>query len=548
MSSSSKKKIRKEQDAAKLTEKQLSAQKEAKKVSLYTAIFVIAMVLILVTAIVVGANQMITSSGVRERKTVAMTVNDHEISNAELNYFYMSAVNNFYNSYGSYASLMGLDPATPLDQQVSNPETGSTWADDFLQSAKENAKAIYALADAAEAAGYTLSEEDQASIDSSLSTMGLYAQVYGYSDVNAYLKAMYGNGANEDSYRAYAELNTLASAYQTHYSESLTYTDAELRAVDSEDFEAYSAYTYNTYYLAVSRFLEGGTTNEDGTTTYSDEERAAAVKAAEDTAKSLTGEEITTLAQLDEAIAALPVNAESTSAASSAHSSTLSSAISSTYADWVKDSSRKEGDMTYFASTSTSTDEEGNESTSTDGFYVVYFVSSTDNTFALKNVRHILVSFEGGTTDSTTNTTTYSDEEKAAAKSKAEDLLNQWKSGEATEDSFAALATDNSTDPGSVENGGLYENVFPGQMVAAFNDWCFDDSRKPGDTGIVETSYGYHVMYFSGDAQQTYRDYLITNDLRTEDMNAWYTGLLDATSTTDGNTRYIRTDLVLSRS
>ena len=543
MSSSSKKKLRKEQESAKLTEKQRSAQKEARKTNLYTIAFVAVMAIVLVVAICVGVNQTITSHGVREKKTVAMTVNDHKISNAELNYFYMDYVNNFYSSYGSYASMLGLDATKPLDEQVIDEENGTTWADNFMESAKENAKSVYALADEANAEKFTLSEEDQAALDNNLSNMSLYAKLYGYSDVDTFLKAQYGHGATEETYRAYSELTALASAYQTHYSESLTYSDADLRAADSE---AYDAYTYNTYYLAASRFLEGGTTAEDGTTTYTDEERAAAVAAAEEAAKSLTGEEIATLADLDAAIAALPVNADTT-AASSAHADTLSSAISGTYSDWVKDNARKEGDITYVASTSTSTGEDGSETTTTDGYYVIYYIGSNDNTFPLKNVRHILVSFEGGTTDPNTNVTTYSDEEKAAAKEKAEELLNQWKSGDATEDSFAALATENSTDPGSVENGGLYENIYPGQMVATFNDWCFDESRKPGDTGIVETNYGYHVMYFVGDAQQNYRDYLITNDLRTADVNAWYSNLVDSAVTTDGDTRYIRTDLVLNR-
>lgn len=546
MSSSSKKKLRKEQDAAKLTEKQLNAQKEARKVNLYTIAFTVVMALVLVVAIVVGVNQILTSSGIREKKTVAMTVNDHDLSNAELNYFYIDAVNNFYSSYGSYASLMGLDPTVPLDQQVYDEESGTTWADNFLMSAKDNAKSVYALADAAQAAGYALTEEEEATLDNNIATVDLYGQIYGYADGDAYLKALYGNGASKESYRAYTSLCTLASSYQTHYSESLTYSDADLRAAEADNFDAYSSYTYNTYYLAVSRFLEGGTTAEDGTTTYSDEERAAALKAAEDAAKALTGEEVATLEDLDAAIAALSINADTT-ASSSTHADTRYTAVSSTYADWVTDSSRKEGDMTYVASTSTSADEDGNETTSTDGFYVVYYIGSTDNTFPLKNVRHILVSFEGGTTDSATGTTTYSDEEKAAAREKAEELLKQWKEGEATEDSFAALAHDNSTDTGSVENGGLYENIFPGQMVTAFNDWCFDESRKTGDTGIVETNYGYHVMYFVGDASLNYRDYLITNDLRTADMDEWYTALMDSTATTDGSTRYIRTNLILNR-
>ena len=36
-------------------------------------------------------------------------------------------------------------------------------------------------------------------------------------------------------------------------------------------------------------------------------------------------------------------------------------------------------------------------------------------------------------------------------------------------------------------------------MVDAFENWCFDANRNPGDTGIVETTYGYHVMYFQGE-------------------------------------------------
>ena len=44
----------------------------------------------------------------------------------------------------------------------------------------------------------------------------------------------------------------------------------------------------------------------------------------------------------------------------------------------------------------------------------------------------------------------------------------------------------------------------PGQMVTEFNDWCFDESRQPGDTGIVKTSYGYHIMYFSSTGEHAY--------------------------------------------
>jgi len=115
------------------------------------------------------------------------------------------------------------------------------------------------------------------------------------------------------------------------------------------------------------------------------------------------------------------------------------------------------------------------------------------------NVRHILIAL---------NTDANASEEavaqaKEAAKTKAEELLAAFEANP-SEEAFAELAKENSEDPGSVENGGLYEGVYPGQMVQPFNDWCFDASRKPGDTGIVETSYGYHVMYFSASTQDYY--------------------------------------------
>ncbi len=123
----------------------------------------------------------------------------------------------------------------------------------------------------------------------------------------------------------------------------------------------------------------------------------------------------------------------------------------------------------------------------------------------LVDVRHILIMPEGGTTDENGNTV-YSDEEWQACQEKAEELLNTWQSGEKTEESFGALANEHSSDGGSNTNGGLYENVVPGQMVEEFNDWCFDESRAAGDTGLVKTTFGYHIMYFS-DSRPQWRYY-----------------------------------------
>lgn len=135
-----------------------------------------------------------------------------------------------------------------------------------------------------------------------------------------------------------------------------------------------------------------------------------------------------------------------------------------------------------------------------------------DETPASMNVRHILIAPEGGTTDEN-GQTTYSDEEWAAAEAKAKEILDSW---DGTEDGFAALANEHSTDPGSNTNGGLYEGVTPGQMVTEFNDWCFDPARTQGDTGIVRTNYGYHIMYFVSASEEYYWETVARNQYLTQ--------------------------------
>ena len=53
-------------------------------------------------------------------------------------------------------------------------------------------------------------------------------------------------------------------------------------------------------------------------------------------------------------------------------------------------------------------------------------------------------------------------------------------------------------------------------------------------------------MYFVGDAEQTYRDLLITNELTSADLQAWYTSLTEAITATEVDTQYLLKDLVLS--
>ena len=141
------------------------------------------------------------------------------------------------------------------------------------------------------------------------------------------------------------------------------------------------------------------------------------------------------------------------------------------------------------------------------------------------DVRHILIGLEGGTVGED-GVTTYSEEDWTNAEAKAQTVLDEWLAGDKTEDSFAALANAKSEDAGSNTNGGLYEQVYEGQMVTAFNDWCFDETRQYGDYGIVKTEYGYHIMFFVG--SQPMWKYYAESDWKTEQNNAYTTALVEA--------------------
>lgn len=110
------------------------------------------------------------------------------------------------------------------------------------------------------------------------------------------------------------------------------------------------------------------------------------------------------------------------------------------------------------------------------------------------DVRHVLIMPEGASSENI-RTDSFDDAAWETSRVKAEELLAQWEQGDKSEDSFASLAMEHSQD-GSASNGGLYTGVTQGQMVEAFNDWCFDDIRQPGDYGLVKTEFGYHLMFF----------------------------------------------------
>ena len=606
MSASNQKKIRQQEREIYRSERERQEALEAKKLRKQTIAFVLVIAICL--SVFLGSFAVSPIKNVLFKNTIAVTVGNHDLTAVDVNYFYIDAINNYLNQYYYYIYLgyIKLDMSTALNKQVVDSKTGETWADSFLAMAVENIKSTYGLYDLAMKADHKLTDEEQAELDGMEASLKETAKSNGFKTVKAMLQSSYGNGATLESYMSYYEICTYANSFYTAYQESLEYDDATLREYEGKEGYKYNSYTYSHYLINVSDFLPKLDKDQKHTEEQTKAAEAACKEFAERLAagefatvedfdaaidaaiKELKGENKTDdnngtatqdeaedeeiLPDEDEDGDALPEEGDETEEpkeeekpnlkyTSTKQDDLLYSSVNSLFKDWIigklvseeetdsddkddkdkedKFETRNEGDMTVIEYTTGSGDTKAIK-----GYYVVRYESCNDNAYALANIRHILVKFKGGKTNSSTGVTTYTDAEKNAAKASAEKLYADFKAGTISEDAFASLAQLHSDD-GNKSEGGLYEDVYPGQMVTSFNDWCFDEARQPGDHGLIETEYGWHLMYYCSDSETTYRDYMVSNDKRSEDMTEWFEGIIEDSKYTEKNLKFVLMDKIL---
>ena len=117
------------------------------------------------------------------------------------------------------------------------------------------------------------------------------------------------------------------------------------------------------------------------------------------------------------------------------------------------------------------------------------------------DIRHVLLIPTGAKlTDSGIVQAT--EEQWDACKKLAESTLQSWGwdfvNTLGREYNFARLANRQSQDLGSRVNGGLYQDIRPGQLIAPLDEWCFDPARQEEDTAILRSDLGYHIVFFCG--------------------------------------------------
>ena len=445
-----------------------------------------------VVFLIVAIIAVIWKSNIIPKMATAATINGEKYTAAEVNYYFQNYYTNLVNQNYYYLSYIGLDTTADLRDQTYSDD--QSWFDFFMEQTLDYMTSVQALNDAAAEEGFTWDDEMQADYDSSLEALKSTASSYGYTE-KQYLGMIYGSTMTEKVYQEQLKRSLLAQYYSQDHQDNLTYTEDELTAAYNEDPNAYDQVSYQ--YVRISG--AAATTDEDGNEIeVTDEMTAQAMADAKATADQLyadwqAGGDLEQLAD----DAGLSVT--------SAEAGTYSDSV---VMNWLFDSARQAGDTAVL------------EDTDGSAYYVVGFNERLHDYHPI-NVRHILIQPEDSELSSDDAGYEADVEAKdAEAKQKAEDLLAQWKAGEATEDSFAELAKENSTDSNAAQ-GGLYEDVTLGTMVSEFEDWCFDPARQSGDTGIVKTTYGYHIMYFVGTAPETYWELQVTNALKSDDMATW---------------------------
>ena len=554
MSGSSKKKLRKELNAATLTEKQQKQAKEARRLQVYTRTFVVIMVVVVALLVGLVVRQPITDA--IYRNVHALTIGDHEITAVELNYFYTDAIFQHYNQYSekygdyaaTYAMLMeGIDFTKPMNEQIRDTTTKQTWAEAYLDAAIKNAKETYAIYDKAMAdKDFEFNEEDSSYLQNFESYLDMYAYYYGFSSIDGYLRDSYGDGANLETYRAYCVITEAVSAYKEHMRNSISYIDDEYRYYEQDKYTDFSRFSYATFTILVDKYLEGGTTttDENGKTTivYSEEDKQAAKDAALADVNYLTGIEILNgTTSLNNAIGRLEKYKNDTTATATEKTKVFGTTLTDkAIKEWLVDEARTDNEVGYIELSTTSKDDDGNEVKTITGYTVILFLDRDDSLQKLQNVRHILLKIDG-MEDYETGEIISDEEDRQVAKNAAERVLTLWNSlsdEEKTGEAFGDLAKEHSEDS-SASVGGLIADIYPDQTVEAFNDWCFDENRQKGDVEIIESEYGFHVMYYIGESDITYRDSLIKEEMLDADMTKWISNIAEDISFVKHNLDYV---------
>ena len=158
---------------------------------------------------------------------VVATCGEMVMTNRQLPFYYSQHFASFYSSYGS---LLGsfMNTAQGMDEQISIDGT-QTWQRGFLQGGAELFQLTAAKYLAAVEADYTLTAEEQATIDAAVDVAALASQ-YGFTDPQAFAEAYMGPGCSAEDYAEYMRISYVGDFYLRHLMNTMEVTEEQAEA------------------------------------------------------------------------------------------------------------------------------------------------------------------------------------------------------------------------------------------------------------------------------------------------------------------------------
>lgn len=436
--------------------------------------------------------------------SVVATVDGQKISIGMYDYYYASIVS-YYEQYASYG-YYSLDTTKDYSKQYTTDDDGNkiSWQKFFETEALKEVEQITTYYSKALEEGVTLTSAQKKTIDKQISTLKDSASQNDVS-LDQYIKANFGTYCSEDTIRIMLEQYYLSANYKGKFKCETKVTDNDVDKYYNDHKNDYKKIEF--YYIASPYDATDDNSKNESIKTAEKimakmKDKKSVIALVPEVYSSYIDSQVKSSMEQDSTLTEKKAREEAVKSYESNVVTTVSgsdSPFDDKMNTWLFSDDTKVGSKKYYIDESA-------------GYiYIVLKTSKAsveeDETYT---VRHILVAPESGSnsSSSTSEKTEYTDEQWAAAKKKADSILAKFNKTDKSEYEFAKLAEQYSTDSASTSSGsndsfgGLYESVTLGQMVPDFEKWSIDDSRKYGDTGIVKSDYGYHIMFFINDCPE----------------------------------------------
>lgn len=436
--------------------------------------------------------------------SVVATVDGQKISIGMYDYYYASIVS-YYEQYASYG-YYSLDTTKDYSKQYTTDDDGNkiSWQKFFETEALKEVEQITTYYSKALEEGVTLTSTQKKTIEKQISTLKDSASQNDVS-LDQYIKANFGTYCSEDTIRIMLEQYYLSANYKGKFKCETKVTDNDVDKYYNDHKNDYKKIEF--YYIASPYDATDDNSKNESIKTAEKimakmKDKKSVIALVPEVYSSYIDSQVKSSMEQDSTLTEKKAREEAVKSYESNVVTTVSgsdSPFDDKMNTWLFSDDTKVGSKKYYIDESA-------------GY--IYLVLKTskasveeDETYT---VRHILVAPESGSnsSSSTSEKTEYTDEQWAAAKKKADSILAKFNKTDKSEYEFAKLAEQYSTDSASTSSGsndsfgGLYESVTLGQMVPDFEKWSIDDSRKYGDTGIVKSDYGYHIMFFINDCPE----------------------------------------------